>query len=115
MEVGKSYTHINPAFFREFGFNLHQLQHTPFEGVWGISPGGVIHKINNAIERTGSPQVVSADFFHNKHKEWQKLRTIAWHERQGGKLFRHTVFVSHAESNLALDANRLREITKILP
>lgn len=97
-EVGKNYVHINHAFYRTFGHTLGILQTASFEDLWGIKPDGVVHRINEAIQRTRRPQLATSRIRVTGFERPLKTEWVAWHTITGGILYRHSICIGEART-----------------
>lgn len=114
MRVGGNYEHINPAFFREFGYSLSDIQHNPFEALWQAPRERIIDGLNVCIERTNRCQIAALEVIHPRHRVRQVIRGAIWHEIVGETRYRHTVLFSQAAPQIASRAIEFTRSLKII-
>lgn len=91
-EIGGDCAYLNPAFFRRFGYNLHDLRTRRFADLWGTS-FRLVRETEQILLKTESPQLFAHRFLDPLGALPSIVHHLDWLIRDGPASFRVTLVV----------------------
>lgn len=91
-ELGGECAYLNPAFFRRFGYSLHDLQTRSFETLWGASIR-LAKETETVLIKSGKPQLFAHRFIDPVGRLPSVIHHIDWLIQDGPRRYRVTLAV----------------------
>ena len=91
-EIGGDCAYLNPAFFRRFGYTMHDLRTRPFRSLWG-APFRLVKETEAMLLTNGAPQFFAHRFIDPVARLPSLIHHIDWLVHDGPRLYRVTLAV----------------------
>lgn len=98
-ELGGRCVWINPAFYRQFGYTLHDLQERQYTDLWGADYALIEQRTDDALARVGEgPQIFSHQIIHPLTGAPATCQLVGAFLRDGAHTYRVSLYLRIEET-----------------